>query len=124
VHLSGRIDLLGARRLALVTEALSTYRTYRHQLAHALPSWPLGLPDRRAAWLALALHTGQDTLLAVWRRGGDDPACTLPVPAGTRAVVEVYPSAALGETTHDPATGTLRVVLPQRWSARLLRLIE
>ncbi|WP_217208047.1 hypothetical protein [Streptomyces sp. AC550_RSS872] len=35
-----------------------------------MPFWPLGLPGRRDDWLALALDTGEATLVAGRRRGG------------------------------------------------------
>ncbi|MFJ8001092.1 alpha-galactosidase [Streptomyces sp. NPDC096310] len=122
VHLSGRIDLLPPERLALVTEALDSYRGYRRTLARAVPSWPLGLPGWRDDWLALALDTGTETLLAIWRRGGPEEVCELPVPAGTHTVVPVYPRVAPGGAVLDAENGRLRVDLPRAPSARLLRL--
>ncbi|AXG82103.1 glycoside hydrolase family 36 protein [Streptomyces paludis] len=122
VHLSGRIDLLAPDQLALVAEALTAYGGYRRELARALPSWPLGLPGWRDDWLALALDTGTETLLAVWRRTGADAVREIPVPAGTRAVVPVFPRGAPGEAVLDRETGRLRITLPSAPSARLLRL--
>ncbi|MEV7090697.1 glycoside hydrolase family 36 protein [Streptomyces sp. NPDC093085] len=121
VHLSGRLDLLAPDQLALVTDALAAYRTYRHTLADAVPSWPLGLPGWRDDWLALALDTGTETLLAVWRRGGD-PVCELPVPPGTSSVSPLHPRTVPGAARLDRARGRLRVELPGAPSARLLRL--
>ncbi|MFJ2178579.1 alpha-galactosidase [Streptomyces sp. NPDC087851] len=122
VHLSGRIDLLPPERLALVTEALDSYRGYRRTLAHAVPSWPLGLPGWRDDWLALALDIGTETLLAIWRRGGAEEVCELDVPAGTHSVVPVYPQVAPGGAVLDAERGRLRIDLPRAPSARLLRL--
>ncbi|MFI7343161.1 alpha-galactosidase [Streptomyces sp. NPDC050085] len=79
VHLSGRIDLLDDRQIGLVSAALDVYKTYRRELARAVPSWPLGLPGWRDDWLALALTTDEATLMAVWRRGGPGD-CLIPMP--------------------------------------------
>jgi alpha-galactosidase len=122
IHLSGRLDLLDPHRLSLVTEAVAAYGEYRTSLAHAVPSWPLGLPGWRDDWLALALDTGTDCLLAVWRRGGARSVRELPVPAGTTGVVHLYPAAAAGASVLDPGSGLLRVELPGAPCARLLRL--
>jgi alpha-galactosidase len=127
VHLGGRIDLLAPRQLALVKDALVVYRDYRRELADALPSWPLGLPGWRegasGGWLALALDTGDSTLLALWRMDGTDAECVIPLPPGTAGVEPLFPGpGAPGEVVLDPDSGTLRAVLPQPWTARLLRL--
>lgn len=124
IHLSGRIDRLDEHQLALVTEALTVYGTYRRELARSLPSWPLGLPGWRDDWLALALDTGEGTLLAVWRRGGETEERTIPLPGGrAREVRVLYPAPALsGGPPLEPAPEGLRVALPEPTSAVLLRL--
>ncbi|MFD4604617.1 alpha-galactosidase [Streptomyces sp. NPDC058464] len=124
IHLSGRADLLDPRQRSLVKEALRVYRTYRRDLAAALPSWPLGLADWRSPWLALAMDTGPETLLAVWRRDSATVDCAVPVPAGTKEVREVYPVGASGAVELDTGRRALRVLLPERWSARLFRLVR
>ncbi|MFJ6853560.1 alpha-galactosidase [Streptomyces sp. NPDC091271] len=124
IHLSGRLDKLDAHRLALVAEAVAVYRTYRGSLAHAVPSWPLGLPGWRDDWLALALDTGTVTLLAVWRRGGEEHTRELPVPAGTTGVERLYPADTGGDAVLDVARGRLGVTLPGVPSAQLLRLTK
>ncbi|MFE7275962.1 glycoside hydrolase family 36 protein [Streptomyces sp. NPDC057623] len=82
VHLSGRPDLLTDAQLAVVREALDTYKTYRHLLPTTRAHWPLGLPGWRDGWIALALTTPDDaaTLLALWRREGAAATVTVPLP--------------------------------------------
>ncbi|MFI6335298.1 alpha-galactosidase [Streptomyces sp. NPDC050535] len=120
VHLSGRLDLLSPRQLGLVGDAMAEYHAYRRTLAHAVPSWPLGLPGWRDDWLALALDTGEETLLAVWRRGGRESVREIPVPVGTGGVTVLYPAG--GEAALDRSAAWLRVVLPEPVSAVLVRL--
>ncbi|MET8982803.1 alpha-galactosidase [Streptomyces sp. NPDC004539] len=81
VHLSGRPDLLAPEQAALVRRAVDTYTAYRHLLPGARPRWPLGLPDWRDTWVALALTSKDDTtLLALWRRDGAPPTLDVPLP--------------------------------------------
>lgn len=121
VHLSGRLDLLDRRSLDIVTEALSTYREHREELAHAVPHWPLGLPGWRDTVLALALETEDSTLLAVWRRGGDTSRISVPLPAhGFSSVLPVFPAKPSSELSPDGRT--LWVTLTAPYSAVLVRL--
>lgn len=47
IHLSGHLDRMAQRQLALVRDAVTTYKTIRPDLARAVPFWPLGLPGGR-----------------------------------------------------------------------------
>lgn len=102
VHLSGRPDQLTIHQMALVREALTSYKGYRHLLPDTRPHWPLGLPGWRDGWLALALVARDGTtLLSLWRRDGAPPTVMVPLPgaaansrprvlfeAGERTIVE------------------------------------
>ncbi|MEV0172183.1 glycoside hydrolase family 36 protein [Streptomyces sp. NPDC050803] len=70
IHLSGHLDRMTEPQLALVREAVATYRTIRGDLARSVPFWPLGLPGWTDEWLALGLRTDATAYLSVWRRGG------------------------------------------------------
>ncbi|MGW0712490.1 glycoside hydrolase family 36 protein [Streptomyces sp. NPDC002643] len=121
VHLSGRPDLLSSDRMALVSEALATYKTYRHLLPTARPSWPLGLPGWRDGRLALAL-TAEDgtTLLAVWRRAGAPETVTVPFVADGRPRV-LFEAGKQGTSLEwDECGRALRVGLPAEGSAVLI----
>ncbi|MFJ9025988.1 alpha-galactosidase [Streptomyces sp. NPDC102259] len=128
IHLSGRPDLLSREQLALIRQAVDTYRTYRSLLTGALPRWPLGLPGWRDGWIALALTTGvtddqgDTTLLALWRREGAPETVTVPLPwiaedERPRVVFGAGPQPAYG---WDGRGRTLRVTLPAEQSAVLL----
>ncbi|MEV6484017.1 glycoside hydrolase family 36 protein [Streptomyces sp. NPDC051576] len=113
VHLSGRPDLLTEAQLAVVRRALDTYKTYRHFLPTAHPSWPLGLPGWRDDWIALALTAPDDatTLLAVWRREGATENVSIPlpwIPEGTRPRV-LFESDSGVDLHWDARAGALRV---------------
>ncbi|MEV7891273.1 glycoside hydrolase family 36 protein [Streptomyces sp. NPDC002817] len=119
VHLSGRPDLLDKERMALVREALATYKTYRHLLPTSHAHWPLGLPGWRDGRLALAL-TAEDgtTLLALWRRDGAPESVTVPsVARRPRVLFEAGEPARLEWNEDDRA---LRVSLPAERSAVLI----
>src|SRR5262249_31096982 len=64
VPLSGRIDHLTDVQLALVSDALDTYKSIRAVTPRATPFWPLGLPGWSDPWTALGLRYGDQTLLA------------------------------------------------------------
>jgi alpha-galactosidase len=127
LYLSGNLDRLDARQLAIVREAAQLYPAVVAHHAHALPAWPLGLPAWEAEQVALASSTDDETLVFVWNR---DPAATsttlrFPFLAGRTITVDtVFPSAlAAWPSTWSAATGALRVDLADAGeSARVLRL--
>jgi alpha-galactosidase len=124
VHLSGRLDLMSSRQLGRVRAGLNAYKSIRSQIRTSVPRWPLGLPGWYDPWVALALDDGEDTLLAVWRRGGLD-RCHLKLPwlAGLPSTVQVlYPTDVPTTSSWDRATGVLRLTLPPAPCARLLRV--
>lgn len=110
IHLSGRIDLMTEPQLALVKQAIAAYKEIRAGIATARPQWPLGLPGWDDPWIALALQNSADTLLAVWRRGGED-AIDIPL-AGAR-VESVFQ----GDAEFEWTPGKLRVQLPDPGAA-------
>jgi alpha-galactosidase len=84
-----------------------------------LPFWPLGLPGWHDDWLALGIRTDEETLLALWRRGGLTRR-GIPLEASTTSAAElVYPPF---PTRSDWGDGILTVDLPDEPSARLFRL--
>ncbi|WP_328869421.1 alpha-galactosidase [Streptomyces sp. NBC_00287] len=70
IHLSGHLNRMTEAQLALVRDAVTTYKTIRGDLARSVPFWPLGLPGWTDEWLALGLRTEGTTYVSVWRRGG------------------------------------------------------
>ncbi|MFB9635452.1 glycoside hydrolase family 36 protein [Streptomyces spiralis] len=79
IHLSGYLNHMSSEQLALVKGALDTYKSLRHDLPHAVPFWPLGLPGWDDEWVALGMRAEEATYVSVWRRGGTKDR-TLPVP--------------------------------------------
>ncbi|MFE6177210.1 alpha-galactosidase [Streptomyces sp. NPDC056464] len=125
IHLSGHLDRMTRRQLALVRNALTTYRKIRGDLAQAVPFWPLGLPGWTDEWLALGMRSPDDrtTYVSVWRRGGE-PELRLPVGhlAGGEVHAEIlHPSGAQGGSAMWDGDG-LRVTLPRTPGFLLVRL--
>ncbi|KUL21216.1 alpha-galactosidase [Streptomyces regalis] len=125
IHLSGHLDRMSQRQLALVRDAVSTYKTIRPDLARAVPFWPLGLPGWTDEWLALGMRSPDDrtSYITVWRRGGE-PELSLPLrhlADGEVRVEILHPSSApTGSAVWDGAG--LRVALPRTPGVLLVRL--
>ncbi|TDD60855.1 alpha-galactosidase [Kribbella antibiotica] len=120
LHLSGHLDQMTDAQRALVAEAITTYRGYRPFVATAVPFWPLGLPGWEDQWIAHGLRDDQQTLLAIWRRGGDSDSCIVPLPA---ADVEVlYPKATDATIERVEADGVpaVRITFPHTHQAVVL----
>ena len=126
VHLSGHLDRMAPAQLDLVRDALAAYRQVRPDLPSAVPFWPLGLPGWTDAWLALGLRAGGGrTYVTIWRRDGESPTRTLPLPhlAGRALRVEyLHPAASPAQATWAPDRAELTVTLPHTPAALLLRL--
>lgn len=112
-YLSGYLNEMTDAERELVADAVRVARSLRPVLRSATPTWPLGLPEWDAPWISLALRTADETLVAVWRRGGDNASAELRFPhlAGSPVEVEpVFPVDLPGwDTTWDAAEGVLRV---------------
>lgn len=127
LYLSGNIDRLDEHQLAIVREATATYPKVIAHHAHALPSWPLGLPAWDDPQVALASVTDDEILVFVWNRDNAAASTTLSLPrfAGVNATVEtIFPTALPAwPTTWNGASGTLSVDLTGAGeSARVLRV--
>ncbi|MFF7530179.1 alpha-galactosidase [Streptomyces bobili] len=125
IHLSGHLDRMTERQLALVRDAVALYKTLRPELAQAVPFWPLGLPGWTDDWLALGMRVPGDraSYVSVWRRGGDGEL-RLPVShlAGREVRTEVlHPSSPLAGSAWWDGSG-LRVSLPRTPGVLLIRL--
>ncbi|MFE5336103.1 alpha-galactosidase [Isoptericola sp. NPDC056573] len=90
LYLSGQLDGMDEAQRALVAEGVRAARAWDDEARGAVPVWPLGLPDWDAPWVAVGRATADETVLAVWWRGGDEPEISVPVPQG--AVETVYPA--------------------------------
>ena len=90
IHQSGHLANLRPESLALVKEGIACYKTYREQLAGAVPFWPLGLPQEGQNHFALGLSCKEKTLLAVWNCG-EKAILSLPLPEKYSCAEVLYP---------------------------------
>lgn len=149
LYLSGFINRMGERRLALVRDAVALHRRVLDEQGHLMPWWPDDLPDFNGPWLAYglrhnhaiaeavspdvaALMDGNEHVeyLAVWRRGGVD-SMYLQLGHGAH-VRQVFPDP--GQPDHapgarpwtvehvDPDTVRLTVADSERPSARIFEI--
>jgi alpha-galactosidase len=93
LYLSGFLDGMTREQLQLVSEATALFKQIRGDIAKAVPSWPLGLPDWDADSVALTLTAPERTLVYVWHRGGKDAEISLRLEPEGRAqhLLEHYP---------------------------------
>jgi alpha-galactosidase len=93
LYLSGFLDGMAPEQLQLVSEATALFKQIRGDIAQAVPSWPLGLPDWFADSVALTLTAPKRSLVYVWHRGGEDAEIALRLGPGVRAehLLECYP---------------------------------
>ncbi|CAM4363993.1 glycoside hydrolase family 36 protein [Paenibacillus typhae] len=125
VHQSGHLAELAPGRRELVREALEYYKSIRAQIPHALPFWPLGLPDSRGQWVSYGLQHGNIRYLAVWRIAGEEQSVALPLPelAGREVRIScAYPKQHGSEWSWKKAEGSLTVSVPAGRTARLFEL--
>ena len=95
IHQSGHLAKIPENQRELVKEAISVYKKIRKDIKFALPFWSLGLSSFSDNWISLGLKTENVAYLAVWRRGGSEDICTLPLDflKGKDATMEcIYPS--------------------------------
>ena len=143
IHLSGTLDRLTKKQMALIKEGMDVYKTIRMDIKVGLPFWPLGLPKWHDGWCATGLEIpassekGASVLLAVWKRGdyaGGIPGVTNEVSLVVRSLkgkknvkVELlYPKKfQVHYSWHAEGEqgGALKVKLQAETAARLFRLI-
>lgn len=127
IHLSGRLDQMSAKQLAIIYDGMAVYRAIRGDIPTGTPFWPLGLPEWHDDWIALGLRSadGKRSYVSVWRRGGEGTTCSLPVPAlkGKAVGAEMlYPKDFEGSGEWDADACALQVTLPKTVCARLFKL--
>ena len=91
IHQSGRLDSISARGLLQVTNGIKVYKdVIREHISHAVPFYPLGMPDitSQHAPMALGMHSPGWTGLAVWRLDGPE---TIELPVDANHVQILYP---------------------------------
>ena len=84
---------MAPEQLHLVSEATALFKQIRGDIAQAVPSWPLALPDWFADSVALTLTAPKRSLVYVWHRGGEDAEIALRLGPEVRAehLLECYP---------------------------------
>ena len=66
LYLSGFINRMGERRLALVRDAVALHRRVLDEQGHLMPWWPDDLPDFNGPWLAYGLRHNHAIAEAVY----------------------------------------------------------
>ncbi|GAB3618327.1 hypothetical protein GCM10027416_28840 [Okibacterium endophyticum] len=127
LYLSGNIDRLDERQLAIVQEAANAYPRVIEHHSRALPSWPLGLPAWDDPQVALASSTSDETLVFLWNRDVEAVSIDLdlaPFKHTEVTIDTIFPSALpVWPTAWNIDSGVLSVDLASAGeSARVLRI--
>lgn len=125
IHQSGRLDKISEEEKDLVKEGLDCYKSIRGDINKALPFWPLGLSAFDDEWTALGLGTEEKLYLSVWRRSGNTPCISIPIPQGKGKEAEVicrYPSFNTSTYEWNQVAGTLSVNFERENMARFYEI--
>lgn len=121
VHQSGHLAELSEERFELVQEGIGLYKSFRQQIPHLEPFWPLGMPSFASPWLAFGLRNENEAWLAVWRMESEQSSITLPLGGVTQASC-VYPHFAKVLCQPTINKHELMISLPEKLTARLFHL--
>lgn len=125
IHQSGFLNRLDPENFNYVKEGIQYYKTIRQDIPKALPIFPLGLIRLDAPWACGGLKTEDKIYLSVWRKNGDNPKVTLSLPEikNRNCTIKVgYPKEMNVEYQLDPASGTLQITLPEKFTARFFEI--
>ena len=118
IHLSGAITAISNERFGLVKEAIECYKTYRNDLSHAAPFYPLGIPNYHDAFLCLGMRFQDCTRLSVWCMKTQERQIFIPLEASDQDARILYPSNS--ECTVKTLTDGLLVTFPNAYRAVLI----
>lgn len=121
VHQSGHLAELSEERFTLVQEGIALYKSFRQQIPHLEPFWPLGMPSFSSPWLAFGLRNEDEAWLAVWRMESEQDSITLPLDSVTQASC-VYPHFAKPLCLPAFNKHELTISLAEKLTARLFHL--
>ncbi|WP_434660112.1 glycoside hydrolase family 36 protein [Klebsiella sp. MISC125] len=121
VHQSGHLAELSEERFTLVQEGIALYKSFRQQIPHLEPFWPLGMPSFASPWLAFGLRNENEAWLAVWRMESEQGSITLPLDDVSQASC-VYPRFAKALCLPEFNKHELMISLPEKLTARLFHL--
>lgn len=120
IHQSGHMVNISPKRRALVKEAISVYKSLRHDIKISTPFWPLGFADFKSDFLCLGIETDKKAYIAVWRREGEKSEAELPLHFNAKSAKCIYP--AYNDWNYSIDGSVLKVELKKPYSARLFEI--
>lgn len=125
IHQSGHLFRLGEACQRLIREAISYYKATREDRRDALPFWPLGFGAYEDDWLSVGMKGTQRSYLAVWRKGGREKVCCLPLSEYRNRELKIrcaYPANRPVETVWEKEKGCLKITFDQMVMARVFEI--
>lgn len=95
LYLSGYLTEMTDEQLSEVRRGIEVHKMIRHDIAAALPFWPIGLPRWRDDIVALGLRLEEHAYVALWAKSGIGARIELRadgIPAGMEKVELLYGS--------------------------------
>lgn len=99
MHLASHLELLSARKFALVQEGVAYYHTLSAAKKQGLPYNPCGFTNVGDDRVVAGFKTGNKIYLAVWCMKGSTRVC-VPISEGILSVKLAYPSVCATKFTH------------------------
>jgi len=125
IYLSGQMQAMDGKRLALVKEAVALYKSFREKIPSADLVWPLGLVRQDSGWGAFGLRWKNEILLSVWRFDSPDETCAIPLNNSIEPNMEVeciYPTDKPVRAGWNSETGMMGITFPSRNMARMFSI--
>ena len=120
IHLSGQIHGWNEEQMGEVIKAIECYKTYRHEIPHSIPFYPLGIPDVRDNFFCSAYKTPSCIRLGVWRMDSEPDTLFIPLDTEKQDVKIRYPIDNGASVTR--VDGGINVTLPEQFTAVIVEV--
>ncbi len=120
IHLSGQIFAWNEEQMAMVSDALECYKTYRHEIPESIPFYPLGIPHVSNKIFCSAYKTPTCIRMGVWRMDSENETVFIPLDTEYKDVRVRYPRS--NGARIERVRGGVEVTLPEQFTAAIVEV--
>ena len=120
IHLSGQIHGWNEEQMAEVIKAIECYKTYRHEIPHSIPFYPLGIPGVMDKFFCSAYKTPSCIRMGVWRMDSENDTLFIPLDTEKQNVCVRYPID--NGARVERVEGGINVTLPEQITAVIVEV--